>query len=417
MSASFNQPLYHAHTLPCGLRIIHEPSASPVLYCGYVLLAGTRHEDEADSGMAHFIEHLSFKGTTHRRACHIVNGLERVGGDLNAYTTKQETVYYATVLKDDFKRAADLLTDIVFHSTFPQAEIDKEVEVICDEIDSYKDSPSEIIFDEFESLMYPGQPLGRDILGNAERLRQYTTADALRFTHRYYHPQNAVFYVYGDVPFAQIVRTLERLLPPTDFAAFTAPALSSIPPQPQITAQERIVSKGTHQAHVLIGAPTFAGTDARRFALLLLNNMLGGPGMNSRLSLSLREKAGLVYSIDSYLNTYPDTGFWNVYFGCDAHDVGRCRRLLLRELRRFIERPLSDSQLAAAKKQLCGQVVISTDAAESYALALGKTFAHYGTHRNVSALCSRIREITAADVQQVAAEIYADDRLTTLIYR
>lgn len=417
MSASFNQPLYHAHTLPCGLRIIHEPSASPVLYCGYVVLAGTRHEDEVDSGMAHFIEHLSFKGTTHRRACHIVNGLERVGGDLNAYTTKQETVYYATVLKDDFKRAADLLTDIVFHSTFPQAEIDKEVEVICDEIDSYKDSPSEIIFDEFESLMYPGQPLGRDILGNAERLRQYTTADALRFTHRYYHPQNAVFYVYGDVPFAQIVRTLERLLPPTDFAAFTAPALSSIPPQPQITAQERIVSKGTHQAHVLIGAPTFAGTDARRFALLLLNNMLGGPGMNSRLSLSLREKAGLVYSIDSYLNTYPDTGFWNVYFGCDAHDVGRCRRLLLRELRRFIERPLSDSQLAAAKKQLCGQVVISTDAAESYALALGKTFAHYGTHRNVSALCSRIREITAADVQQVAAEIYADDRLTTLIYR
>lgn len=349
MSASFNQPLYHAHTLPCGLRIIHEPSASPVLYCGYVVLAGTRHEDEADSGMAHFIEHLSFKGTTHRRACHIVNGLERVGGDLNAYTTKQETVYYATVLKDDFKRAADLLTDIVFHSTFPQAEIDKEVEVICDEIDSYKDSPSEIIFDEFESLMYPGQPLGRDILGNAERLRQYTTADALRFTHRYYHPQNAVFYVYGDVPFAQIVRTLERLLPPTDFAAFTAPALSSIPPQPQITAQERIVSKGTHQAHVLIGAPTFAGTDARRFALLLLNNMLGGPGMNSRLSLSLREKAGLVYSIDSYLNTYPDTGFWNVYFGCDAHDVGRCRRLLLRELRRFIERPLSNSQLAAAK--------------------------------------------------------------------
>lgn len=417
MSASFNQPLYHAHTLPCGLRIIHEPSASPVLYCGYVLLTGTRHEDEADSGMAHFIEHLSFKGTTHRRACHIVNGLERVGGDLNAYTTKQETVYYATVLKDDFKRAADLLTDIVFHSTFPQAEIDKEVEVICDEIDSYKDSPSEIIFDEFESLMYPGQPLGRDILGNAERLRQYTTADALRFTHRYYHPQNAVFYVYGDVPFAQIVRTLERLLPPTDFAAFTAPALSSIPPQPQITAQERIVSKGTHQAHVLIGAPTFAGTDARRFALLLLNNMLGGPGMNSRLSLSLREKVGLVYSIDSYLNTYPDTGFWNVYFGCDAHDVGRCRRLLLRELRRFIERPLSNSQLAAAKKQLCGQVVISTDAAESYALALGKTFAHYGTHRNVSALCSRIREITAADVQQVAAEIYADDRLTTLIYR
>lgn len=310
MAAQYSDtPIYHTHTLPCGLRIIHEPTASAVLYCGYVVMAGTRHEEAADSGMAHFIEHLSFKGTTHRRACHIVNGLERVGGDLNAYTTKQETVYYATVLKDDFRRAADLLTDIVFHSTFPQAEIDKEVEVICDEIDSYKDSPSEIIFDEFESLMYPGQPLGRDILGRAERLREYTTADALRFTRRYYHPQNAVFYVYGDVPFAQIVRTLERLLPPTDFADFIAPSVPQIAPVPQTVAHERSVAKGTHQAHVLIGAPTFAGTDPRRFALLMLNNMLGGPGMNSRLNLSLREKAGLVYSIDAYLNTYPDTGF------------------------------------------------------------------------------------------------------------
>lgn len=407
-------------TLPCGLRVIHEPSISQVLYCGYVVCAGTRHEDAADAGMAHFIEHISFKGTQRRRACHITNGLERVGGDLNAYTTKQETVYYATVLKDDFKRAADLLTDIVFHSTYPQAEIDKEVEVICDEIDSYKDSPSEIIFDEFEAMMYPGQPLGRDILGNAERLHEYTTADARRFAQRYYRPGNAAFYVYGDVPFTQIVRTLEKLLPASDFAEMPGFIGENVPfsaPHPTTTANEWVVEKSTHQAHVLVGGPTFGGTDPRRFAMVLLNNMLGGPGMNSRLNVSLREKAGLVYSIDAYLNTYPDTGFWNVYFGCDAHDVARCRRLLLRELRRFIEDSLSPVQLAAAKKQLRGQIGISTDASEGYALALGKTFAHYNRHRDIQALYRHIDAVTAEEVQRVAAEVYDENRLTTLIYR
>ena len=407
---------FHQHTLPCGLRIIHEPSDSRVLYCGYVMCVGTRHEDVADEGMAHFIEHMSFKGTEHRRSIHITNGLERVGGDLNAYTTKQETVYYATVLKEDFKRAADLLTDIVFHSTYPQAEIDKEVEVICDEIDSYKDSPSEIIFDEFEAMMYAGQPLGRDILGSAKRLREYTTADALRYTRRYYHPQNAAFYVYGDVKFEVIVRTLERLLPVSDFAdrVFTPGAF--VVPQPCQVLQERLVEKHTHQAHVLIGGPSFAGTDPRRFALVLLNNILGGPGMNSRLNLSLRERAGLVYSVDAYLNTYPDTGFWNVYFGCDGHDIKRCRRLLLRELEKLSAKPLSEAQLHTAKKQLFGQIGISTDNRESYALALGKTFAHFGRHRELESLYQGIQEITAAQMQEVAAEVYNPERLTTLIY-
>ncbi|MEE1414295.1 MAG: pitrilysin family protein [Prevotellamassilia sp.] len=409
---------YFTHTLSCGLRLIVERKTSPVLYCGYVICAGTRHEEEADSGMAHFIEHNTFKGTKRRRACHITNGLERVGGDLNAYTTKQETVYYATVLRDDFARAADLLTDIVFHSTYPQTEIDKEVEVICDEIDSYKDSPSELIFDEFEAMMYAGQPLGRDILGSAERLRQYTTADALRFTQRYYRPENAVFYVYGDIDPQRVVRTLERLLPASDFVGLPALTPLSMPtPIPCAQSNERVVEKSTHQAHVLIGGPTFAGTDERRFALILLNNMLGGPGMNSRLNLSLREKAGLVYSVDAYLNTYPDTGFWNVYFGCDAHDVKRCRRLLERELLRFIEHPLTPAQLSAAKKQLRGQIGISTDASEGYALALGKTFAHYNRHRSIEGIIQSLNAVTAQQLQQVAEEVYSPNRLTTLVYR
>lgn len=409
---------YFTHTLSCGLRLIVERKTSPVLYCGYVICAGTRHEEEADSGMAHFIEHNTFKGTKRRRACHITNGLERVGGDLNAYTTKQETVYYATVLRDDFTRAADLLTDIVFHSTYPQTEIDKEVEVICDEIDSYKDSPSELIFDEFEAMMYAGQPLGRDILGSAERLRQYTTADALRFTQRYYRPENAAFYVYGDIDPQRVVRTLERLLPASDFVGLPALTPLSMPtPIPCAQSNERVVEKSTHQAHVLIGGPTFAGTDERRFALILLNNMLGGPGMNSRLNLSLREKAGLVYSVDAYLNTYPDTGFWNVYFGCDAHDVKRCRRLLERELLRFIEHPLTPAQLSAAKKQLRGQIGISTDASEGYALALGKTFAHYNRHRSIEGIIQSLNAVTAQQLQQVAEEVYSPNRLTTLVYR
>lgn len=409
---------YFTHTLSCGLRLIVERKTSPVLYCGYVICAGTRHEEEADSGMAHFIEHNTFKGTKRRRACHITNGLERVGGDLNAYTTKQETVYYATVLRDDFARAADLLTDIVFHSTYPQTEIDKEVEVICDEIDSYKDSPSELIFDEFEAMMYAGQPLGRDILGSAERLRQYTTADALRFTQRYYRPENAAFYVYGDIDPQRVVRTLERLLPASDFVGLPALTPLSMPtPIPCAQSNERVVEKSTHQAHVLIGGPTFAGTDERRFALILLNNILGGPGMNSRLNLSLREKAGLVYSVDAYLNTYPDTGFWNVYFGCDAHDVKRCRRLLERELLRFIEHPLTPAQLSAAKKQLRGQIGISTDASEGYALALGKTFAHYNRHRSIEGIIQSLNAVTAQQLQQVAEEVYSPNRLTTLVYR
>lgn len=408
---------FHTHTLPCGLRIIHEENASRVVHCGYVVCAGTRHEEPADAGMAHFIEHMTFKGTSRRRACHITNGLERVGGDLNAYTTKQETVYYATVLRPDFARAADLLTDIVFHSTYPQAEIDKEVEVICDEIESYRDAPSELIFDDFETLMYPGQPLGRDILGDKERLHSYTTADALRFTRRWYRPARAVFYVYGHVPFAQVVRTLERLLPAADFSPDFSEMPAVPPPAPRRQGVERTVKKDTHQAHVIMGGPSCDGRSPRRYALVLLNNLLGGPGMNSRLNVALREKAGLVYSVDSYLNTYPDTGFWNIYFGCDAHDIARCRRMVLHEMRRLAENPLSPTQLRAAQKQLCGQIGISSAHAESYALSMGKTFAHYGFHRDVVEICDRIRAVTAAEVQAEAAAAYAPECVSTLIYR
>ena len=407
---------FETHTLACGLRVIYEPSDSPVLYCGIVVRAGTRHEEPADEGMAHFIEHMAFKGTERRSVWHITNGLERVGGELNAFTTKQETVYHATVLKDDFKRAADLLTDIVFHSVYRQDDITREVEVICDEIDSYEDTPSERIFDEYEALMFPDQGLGRDILGSKARLRAYTTADALRFVHRYYRPDNCVFFVCGQVPFATVVRTLERLMPVADF---TAPAPSPLllpPPVPQCGPRQHTVVRELHQAHVMVGAPAFAATDPRHYALWLMNNMLGGPGMNSRLNVNMREKAGLVYSVDSYLNLYPDTGYWNVYFGCDEHDVDRCRRILLRDLGKFYLKPLTPAQLAAAKKQLRGQTGIATDNREAYALAMGKTYAHLGVHRDVNVLLERLEAVTADEVMQVAREVYNPLNLITLIY-
>ena len=407
----------HTHTLANGLRVIYEQTDSPVVYCGYVMRVGTRHEQPAESGMAHFIEHLTFKGTQRRRAWQISNGLERVGGELNAYTTKQETVYCATVLRPDFPRAVDLLTDIVFHSTYPQAEIDREVEVICDEIDSFKDSPSELIFDEFESLVFEGCDLGRDILGEADRLRQYRTADALRFTRAHYRPDNAVFYIYGDVDFRRALRQLEKLMS----APANAPSLHTDAPTPSalILPPARTVyrDRGTHQAHVLLGCPTYGGRHPHRFALLLLNNILGGPGMNARLNMLMRERAGLVYTVESNYSTYIDVGLWTVYFGCDADDVDRCLRMVHRELQRMIDQPLTPRQLAAAKKQFIGQIGISREARESYAIGLGKTYAHYDTWRDLDALAQEVDALTSEELQSVAADVFAADHLSLLVYR
>lgn len=400
--------------MPNGLRIIHECAQTDVVYCGFVVCAGTRDEEPADSGMAHFCEHLSFKGTRKRKSSwQIANSLERVGGDLNAYTTKEETVYYAAVLRNDVDRAVDLLCDIVFNSTYPQREIDKEVEVICDEIKSYEDSPSELIFDEFEEMVFHGHPLGRSILGSSDRLHQYTTADAMRFTRRCYTLGNVAFFIYGRVDFDRISRLLLR-----HTAALEPGTLSkNISSLPAYEPRSREVRKNTHQAHVVMGTRTFGARDGRRIGLFLLNNMLGGPGMNSRLNVALREHNGLVYTVESFLTSYTDTGEWGIYFGCDAKDIDRCRRLALRELHRLADAPLSAARLSAAKKQLKGQIGISCDNFENYALAMGKVFAHYGHYRSVERLCGQIDSLTPSALQDIAAEVFDESRLTTLIYR
>ena len=448
---------YNTYTLDNGLRIIHLPSDSQVVYCGYQINAGTRNEEPGEEGLAHFCEHVTFKGTERRKAWHILNCLESVGGDLNAYTNKEGTVYYSAILKEHIARAVDLLSDIVFHSVYPQAEIDKEVEVICDEIESYNDSPAELIYDEFENILFKGSPLGHNILGTAEQVRAFKTEDALRFTQKLYRPDNAIFFAYGDIDFKKLVRLLQRALADDEsvvnLAEENLPQISqmtqisrdensiateksvssvksvgpknyqSVGPKnypsvgEEIAGQTIVMQKNTHQAHVMIGTRAYDVNDDRRMPLYLLNNMLGGPGMNAKLNLALREHNGLVYTVESTMVSYGDTGTWSIYFGCDEHDVKRCLSLVRKELDKFMQKPLSDAQLKAAKKQIKGQIGVACDNRENFALDFGKSFLHYGWEKNVDRLYEQVDEITAAQIQAVAQELFDKDRLTTLIFK
>lgn len=450
---------YNTYTLDNGLRIIHLPSDSKVVYCGYQINAGTRNEEPGEEGLAHFCEHVTFKGTERRKAWHILNCLESVGGDLNAYTNKEGTVYYSAILKEHIARAVDLLTDIVFHSVYPQAEIDKEVEVICDEIESYNDSPAELIYDEFENIIFKGSPLGHNILGTAEQVRSFKTEDALRFTRKLYRPDNAIFFAYGDIDFKKLVKLIRKALADDDSGKVAENAANSVgklaeeklPQISQITqisgdensitteksvssvksvgpenypsvgkeiaGQTIVMQKNTHQAHVMIGTRAYDVNDSRRMPLYLLNNMLGGPGMNAKLNRALREHNGLVYTVESTMVAYGDTGIWSIYFGCDEHDVKRCLRLVRKELDKFMQKPLSEAQLKAAKKQIKGQVGVACDNRENFALDFGKSFLHYGWEKNVDRLYEQVDEITAEQIQAVAQELFDKDRLTTLIFR
>ena len=400
-----------------------------MVYCGYQINAGTRNEEPGEEGLAHFCEHVTFKGTERRKAWHILNCLESVGGDLNAYTNKEGTVYYSAILKEHIARAVDLLTDIVFHSVYPQAEIDKEVEVICDEIESYNDSPAELIYDEFENIIFKGSPLGHNILGTAEQVRSFKTEDALRFTRKLYRPDNAIFFAYGDIDFKKLVRLLkksflseERRVKSEKFNSPEAQAQfniqhSTFNTQHSFEGQTIVMQKNTHQAHVMIGTRAYDVNDSRRMPLYLLNNMLGGPGMNAKLNLALREHNGLVYTVESTMVAYGDTGIWSIYFGCDEHDVKRCLRLVRKELDKFMQKPLSEAQLKAAKKQIKGQVGVACDNRENFALDFGKSFLHYGWEKNVDRLYEQVDEITAEQIQAVAQELFDKDRLTTLIFK
>jgi len=404
---------YNQHIFPNGLRLIHQPTASNVAYCGFAIDAGTRDELSHEHGMAHFVEHLIFKGTRKRKAWHILNRMENVGGDLNAYTNKEETVVYSAFLIEHFARAAELLTDIVFNSVFPQHEILKETEVIIDEIQSYEDNPAELIFDDFEDLIFRNHPLGHNILGDPALLRSFQTENVLAFTRRYYQPSNMIFFVQGNISFSKVVRQLEKLT--ADIPDF--PKSQDRTPPPPYEARQITIKKDTHQAHVMIGNRGYNAYDDKRTALYLLNNILGGPGMNSRLNVTLRERRGLVYNVESNLTSYTDTGAFCIYFGTDPNDVNQCLRIVHKEMKRMRTDKMTGLQLNAAKKQLIGQIGVASDSHENIALGMAKTFLHYNKHESQESVFKRIEALTPEILLEVANDVFTEDQLSMLIYK
>ena len=412
------QPTFFTHTLPCGLRIICSQCASQVVYCGMAVDAGTRDERDCEGGMAHFTEHMSFKGTPRLTPRQVSARMESVGADLNAYTGKEETVYYTTLLPQHLGRAIRLLVDMVMHSTFPQEEMTREAEVVADEIESYNDQPAELVYDEMESLVFAGHPLGRNILGSTHRLRTFRTAHMQAYHQRMYQPSRMVLYVLGQVDPSQVVRLAEKAigdfgLPEAGPQPAPRIAPQCLPPQQAIITRD----KDTHQAHVLLGAPAYAATDPRHTALFMLSNLLGGPCMTSRLNVALRERNGLVYTVESNSVCYTDAGLWSIYFGCDPCDVKRCLAIVRRQLDRLCQAPLSPRALDAAKTQLKGQIAVAQDNFESTAIGMAKRYLHYGTTRTMRDTFGLIDRLTAQQLLCTAQEIFAPSRVLTLVYR
>jgi len=404
---------YQTYTLSNGLRIIHKPDNTAVTYCGLVINTGSRDETEQEQGMAHFIEHMLFKGTEKRRSGHIINRLENVGGELNAYTSKEETVLYAIVLNEYFERAMELVFDIAFHSTFPQKEIEKEVVIIVDEIQSYNDSPSELIFDDFEEMIFDNHPIGHNILGKPELLEHYTTGDAVRFTQKQYKPEEMVFFVLGDLNFDQLTRLGEKYLKTEKNTIKPKERTSPTSYHPH----RKEIDKNTHQVHFMMGNRCYDLYHPNRLPMYLLNNILGGPGMNSLLNLSLREKHGLVYNVESNYQPFTDTGMWSVYFGCDTDNATRCEQLVHAELQKLREQPLSDNALKKYKLQLTGQMAISSEQKENFALSLGKSYLRYGKIEDLDTVKKRIESITADQLKEIAIDMFDPKDMSVLIYK
>ena len=403
---------YRTCTLKNGLRLIHKPTQSAVSYCGFTINAGTRDEEEAYSGLAHFVEHTIFKGTTHRRASHILNRMEVVGGELNAYTAKEETVVYSVFPGAHLSRAMQLLGDLIADSQFPEKELSKEREVVADEVNSYRDPPSEFIYDEFESALFEGCSLGRNILGNVESLHAMTSAVARQFLTDHYTPGNMVFFFMGATPFSQVQHLAERYFGDLSRPTKELPRIL----KPAAAPFSKTLCLDTHQSHVIIGARAYDLFDKRRRVLLLLNNILGGPGMNSVLNVTLREKRGYVYTVESSVTSYTDTGLFAIYFGTDHRYTQPCIDLVKKELRRLREQRLSPARLAAAKRQFIGQIEVSTDNSENVALALGKSFLRYGHFDSLAEIAEQIESITSDNLLEVANDLLAEEGLSMLIY-
>jgi predicted Zn-dependent peptidase len=404
---------FQYHTLKNGLRIVHFQTVSEIAHCGIMINIGSRDEEEQEHGLAHFIEHAIFKGTKHRKPYHIISRLEDVGGDLNAYTTKEETAVHASFLKEYYPRAIELMSDIIFNSVFPEKELEKEKEIIIDEINSYLDSPSEAIFDDFEEMIYRGNAIGRNILGTPAHLKAFTRKDILNFMKKNYHPSQMVFCSAGDISFNKLIKLAETYLSQKSPSNTIQKRKNRFTYKPQ----NMRLNRTTFQAHCIIGNIAYGLKDNRRVALYLLTNVLGGPGMNSRLNLSLREKSGYSYNIESLYTPYTDSGSLSIYFGTDTQNIERSLELVHKEFNKIRQSKLGSLQLSRAKKQFIGQLAIAAENNEGMMLSAGKSMMVYGKVDKPEQMYKRINKLSASEIIDVANEILAPENLSLLIYQ
>ena len=403
---------YQTHTLPNSIRLIHKQVPGIVAHCGFIVNTGSRDEAPGEEGMAHFIEHAVFKGTKRRKPYHIISRLEDVGGDINAYTTTEETCIHASFLNTDYKRALELMSDMLFHSVFPEKEIEREKEIIIDEINSYRDNPSELIFDEFEELIYEGNPLAGSVLGTETSVKNFTRNDIARFMENNYHTNEMVLASVGNISFHKLKKYFEQYFDQVPKNLRNTRRYLATPYIPRLRKEK----KDTFQAHCVIGNIAYNLKDQRRAGLHLLNNILGGPGMNSRLNMSLREKNGFTYSVEANYTPYIDSGSLVVYFGTDKENLDKSIQLALKEFRDLRMKKLGTLQLSRAKKQLIGQIAISSENNENYMLGMGKSYLVYNKVDSVEEIARRIEKLTAFELQEIANEILDENNLSTLIY-
>ena len=399
------------HNLPNGVQIVHRKTLSPVVYVGLMIGAGTRHEQPEENGMAHYIEHCLFKGTEHYTARQIINHIEGIGGEINAYTTKEETTFYAATLNNHFRTTLHLLADMVLRPTFNKKETDKEVTVILDEIESYNDSPSELIYDDFENLLFEGTSLAMPILGTKKTLKRISKSPQcpLNWMAQHYRPERMVLFVQGNVSTKQVIAAAEKeLLSSSPYRPFAY--------SPSPIAYSRTYKRHTHQTHIMLGSHSFPIGHPEQLTMFLLNNILGGGSMSSRLYLSLREKYGLVYNIDSQAVPLSDTGYWDIYLACEPQHKDQCLELCHKELQTLREVRLTSAQLQRALRQLEGQLAISAENQENNALAMAKQMLYHHRAPQWQETFAKVQKITPEQLQEVANEVFAPEKIYTLLY-
>ena len=400
------------------MQIVHRPTLSPVVYVGLMIGAGTRHEFPEENGMAHYIEQCLFKGTEHYTARQIINHIEGIGGEINAYTTKEETTFYAATLRQHFRTTLHLLADMVLRPTFNKKETDKEVTVILDEIESYNDSPSELIYDDFENMIFDGSSLAMPILGTKKTLKRISKSPEypLNWMAQHYRPERMVLFVLGNVTTKQVISAAEKELGYFTSMSSTSNLSSVSSPSSLTSVTERVYRRHTHQTHIMLGSHTFPIGHPKQLTMFLLNNILGGGSMSSRLYLSLREKHGLVYNIDSQAVPLSDTGYWNIYLACEPQHKDQCIELCHKELKQLRDITLTSSQLQRALRQLEGQMAISAENQENNALAMAKQMLYYHHAPAWQETFAKVKEITPEQLQEVANEVFASEQIYTLLY-